>query len=424
MSFTDLKNHLSFRLFCYLLILTLFTATFWNLKIPNGTIVTGKYDFLAFYTGGKLFEEDRKNLYSLKSQIKMQNKIAINAKKYLPLAFLNPPFVAYFFSFFNDFSIEKVFNAWLVINIIIVGIICVLVIKLNGYGWYTKIGIAMSVFMSSSVYYSLRIGQLSNLLLLSTLLSWILYKRRSIFLSGLSLSFLWIKPQFVILPILIIVLHRNPRLLAGFAAGSILFFLVSLQTVGTEGIKSYLDLLATASGWTMEYGNNIADQFTIQSLIVTFTGNFSIVIKLIGLFLSVLVFLVTFYISKSKLSVDSYKLNIAWASIIFATVLISPHIHFQDLTFLFAPCIILFEKTKKDLDLKKYVIIPAIMIFSLFIFYDYIISFGTLLSFINEESVAKSYLNRGITTFTVLLLMAFYLKLVATLVKKTRKLKM
>lgn len=376
-----LKNHKTFRVFCYgILALYLIFQTLGFITLKR----TPVDDFLAFYSGGKLIQTDPENLYDLNSQFKIENVLNTRSVQDLELPFLNPPFVAYFFSPLSNLTYGLALNSWIIINSILLAIICFLsFFELKNQDWYLRIGLIFGILTFGPIYYSILIGQISLVIALFLLLAWIFYRKGQLFYSGFFLSTLLIKPQYIVLLIVAILAKRNRKFFTGFMFGSFMFLVLSLLLIGIEGVNNYLLLLRKASGWVNEYGTLINKQFTPQSLFLHISGTSNIThIHLVGFAWLISISILIFYAWTSK-DKKKYLNNIQWAILILGLILASFHTHYQDLTILVVVCTILIRAiSPKEKDLVNRLLIPLLALFPLFLFTNMIDSWSLLSIFI------------------------------------------
>ena len=301
-------------------------------------------DFIAFYTGSALLAQKPQALYNLNTQLSLQHAIApITQVKDIFLPFLNPPFVAILFTPLTHLSLIDAYAAWACINTLLLCCICILIYKFLPQKWYKKAIVIICVLTFTPVLTSLLLGQLSILMCSIFLLAVILLKSKREIPAGLILSLGLIKPHFILLPLIILIVQRRGRVLTGFISGATLLTLVSLFIIGWDGLMSYISLLLSASNWNQGYGIEIKSQHSIQSaLLFLFNSNSLANIRLPWLVIIITITIATTFILSKKTPLNSQLFSLQLVTLIIATLLISPHTHFHDLTLLISIALIVF----------------------------------------------------------------------------------
>lgn len=376
--FVNLKSHKFFRYSCYAAVFIYFFLLFLTFSArlisPVNNVpfhLKGVNDFVSFYTGGKLINRNAGELYDLKLQYMIQEKI-ISDYNSIFLPFLNPPFVARLFSPLSKISVQTANNIWILINLSLFGVFCwIIFLQFSKLGWWTRMGIILGILTFSPLIFNLSIGQLSLVITVCITFSWILHKRGQELYSGIFLSFLCIKPQYVVLPLLAIIVQRRPKLLLGFLLGAVIFFTLSFFPTGVKGLVSYLHFLNVVFNWTNAYGTDIYHQFNLQTAILLISKLPMHHVRFIWAVIVTIITLLTLYAWGIKDTKVSYISNIRWALLILAIVLISPHTNFQDLVFLTGAIFILIPKTESEA--KK---IPKILWLPLLLFFPFFFLFS------------------------------------------------
>jgi hypothetical protein len=351
----NLEAHKVFRIFIYVIIsfiLIIYFLLITNELIPSETHPPFDQervnDFIAYYTGGLLSIINIDNLYSIPVQYDFQEKFIhkYNAD-FLP--FLYPPFVALAFSPLTFLPITAAFNIWTFMNILILSSLIIFILNYyKSYSWWSRIFLILLILAIRPITSIFGFGQITMFLILIILVSWFSYKNKLYFLSGLMLSLLSIKLQYIPLIFLAILLQKNIKMLMGLLLGGISLFIISFINTGLDGLNSYLNFLNDIYNWSDQFGRSIVGQFNIQAITTTIFGINTDTSRIVYLLLSSIITISVIYIWYVNRSTNSYKANMKWSALIIAFTLISPHTNIQDLAFLIPVFIILLPKNVSD----------------------------------------------------------------------------
>ncbi len=322
-------------------------------------------DFLAFFTGAQLSGTAPTNLYNLHSQLLTQQTILpITKTMSIFITFVNPPFVALLFTPFIKIGLVNAYLVWLVINTLFLVSICYLGCRqLKWSKLYIVIPVVLGIATFIPILTSLLIGQLSILLSLVLLLAWIFLKKGWDFRSGLMLSLLLIKPQFLILPFLAVLIQRRKKLTYGLITGILVLLLVSYFLMGANGLLTYIQSLSAASNGDTRYDVDLMAQHSIQTLLlIVFRTQSLATIQIHWLITILCIIIPTLFMWAKKFQTTSSQFSIQWAILILATLLTSPHTHFHDLSFLVIAAFMLLSIIPKLKPKQKNVIITLIIV--------------------------------------------------------------
>jgi hypothetical protein len=342
-----------YRIFIGLLIIAAL-LTFFSLFFSNGIYLLihdpKAMDFLAFYTGVHLLSQSPGELYNLHSQLVLQQQIdPITQTTAVFLPFLNPPFVAVIFWVLLPFGLQNAYAIWLSLNMLMLLTLCVLTyrqVKLKN--WYLAVALILGIVTFIPVLTSILIGQLSLLLCLILLIAWIALKREKEFIGGLILSCMLIKPQFIILILLALIVQRRKKLFLGFLSGIAILFSISYLLVGWNGINNYVSLLNMSLHWDTGYGIDLMAQHSMQTMLLVIFHTQSLIRITFPWIISImLIGILTLFVCAKKYKLNSAQFSLQFVVLIIATLLTSPHTHFHDLSMLVVVAIILLSLTSK-----------------------------------------------------------------------------
>jgi len=303
-------------------------------------------DFLAFYTGGQLLKQSPVNLYNLNLQHVLQQHIDPTTQTdrvFLP--FLNPPFVALFFQLLIPLGVVNAYAFFLGINITLLLLICFAFLQQNKkMKWYYSLAFILGALTFVPILITLLVGQLSIFLCVIFLLSWLFLKKGWEFRSGLVLACILIKPHFFLLPFLAVLVQRRRRQVAGFTTGILFFIAVSYIAVGDKGMNSYISLMSVLFTTGTGYNINLMAQQSLQTMLLIIFHTHSLTqIRLVWAIASLCIAIPTLYVWAKRLPLSSPYLSLQFALLIVATLVISPHTHFYDVSVLLVVTILLLS---------------------------------------------------------------------------------
>lgn len=226
---------------CLVATMLVFATVLWT---ANGTRLE-KVDFSVTYLGARMVHDGRgAQLYDLGDQIKLRSELYRDPN---PLIYEHPPFEALLLSPLAALPYKTAYLIWGFLNAVIwLG----LPFLLRPYApvprnWIAYLALWL-IFAPLGV--ALFQGQSSLIQLLCYALTFVLWKSKREFLAGLCLGLGLFKFQFVLPMLLILLLRRRWRLVAGFALSGAFFGLLSLAASGWHGCLSYAKLLLSIGG--------------------------------------------------------------------------------------------------------------------------------------------------------------------------------
>lgn len=288
-------------------------------------------DSLQFYTGGSLLRMGQPHrLYDLEAQRALQN--VLFQKELEPrivwdfLLFVSLPFVALALAPLTHLDLPTFYLLTGIANWALLALLLVALLHLaRSWPEPRRLALLVLALLWFPVSWNIIWGQVSFLLALAFTLALLALRSHHQTLAGLALALLWVKPQYVPLLLPCLLLARQWRAAAAFAAASALLLLLSWAIVGTEGLLSYIHLLRHIESMGFAYAMFPKDYHTLGGFMLRLFG-------LQGppwLLLSALLaagLLVT--IGQRGLHGPGYALMVLTA------VLVSPHTNLQDLVVL------------------------------------------------------------------------------------------
>jgi len=301
--------------------------------LPNGREVGG--DFLALFTGGRLFLEDRAALYNYGEQLRFQQNLFYDGSGKLPsgaLLFIYPPQMAAFFSLFSQMSLMEGYLLYLIFGALLVVSTVYLLARSFGLslGQTMLLGLAFFGFMPLLLE-CLFAGQNAALGLFAVTLSFVTLRSNRPLLAGLCFSLCGYKPPLFILLTLFLLLVTTWSWRIGFLIGAFLQIAFSLALLGLSGFGLFLE-----SSSKYRFGAELYPGLTLP--VSKGMGLYAILTKSLGPSVGLMVlaliagialyFLVRAARGERNLSSDSFaKL---FAGVLLASLFLSPQFQIYD----------------------------------------------------------------------------------------------
>jgi hypothetical protein len=291
-------------------------------------------DFLHFYTLGTLALQGRGDLlYDMRAQAELTRRLVPQApdRLYVPLY---GPQVSLFLEPFARLSYGWALAAWLAVNVLIFAFCCYAVWKtcprLQEHEW-TVIILAIAF---PGFFHLLAWGQTSGLALLCFTLAYLALRRDRRWLAGLAIGSLIFKPQLGIAAAVVFLLAGEWKVIAGGLAAAVVQLAAAWTHYGSSVMRAYLHALNTVREVLPLLEPRLYQTHSLRSfwwLLLTWPQ------AAFGLYvvsaLGVLALAVRVWRSGASLEVR-------YAALLFATVLVSPHLTVYDLVIL-APAFLL-----------------------------------------------------------------------------------
>ena len=207
--------------------------------VGSGRSLAGKVDLRAFYAAGTIVRSgEASRLYDYDYQQKVQD--ATIGPRAGALPFLYPPFAALLFVPLSVLSYRHAFFVLLGLNI---GLLCtaaqLLRPRLPGIRQHRWLLLPAAYGSFFAVSVALMQGQISFVLLIVYCGSYVLLERGRHFRAGLLLALALMKFQVALPVILLFIVWRQWRVVAGFVMGTLGAGAISFAVVGRVGLASY-----------------------------------------------------------------------------------------------------------------------------------------------------------------------------------------
>jgi hypothetical protein len=320
----------------------------------SGSFHGSHYDFLAFYGAAHLTLHGQiAQIYNPTVMTQFQRTIvhhSVGANGYMP--FLNPPFIAALLSPLALLSINDARVVWLILNLVLISGIAFWLVK-SLYGKFSRILCATLLVCTFPVYQNLIEGQLSIIILAGCLLALWLARNQKLFLSGVALVTLLIKPQLAVLAAIGLMIFKQWRALLGSVGVTVALIAVTLPVTRLKVYGTYVHYILGVTGGHFNGAGAVASSVWQGSLKLTFgingmytallgQANVSGVNILTGLTILGLLILYVLAVRKVQPGFNSLPKRLMLVASIALVMLIDPHAFSQDfvLAYLFLPVLL------------------------------------------------------------------------------------
>ena len=332
------------RIHASLIAIALWSVFVWNYSTPglldrNG-LLKGT-DFLHFYTIGTLAREGHPNqLYDLQAQEKLATERVPEAKGLVYAPFYGPQ-VALLFAPFAALTYGKAVTAWLLVNAFIYAGCCWLVWRACP-NLRKHLGTVLLAALAFPAFFHLLVwGQTSGLALACFTVMFLCLRRRNNFAAGLAFGLLFFKPQLGVAGAVIFLLAGEWQILAGASVTAVAQLAVAWACFGAPVLRDYFrhfydvpDMLPLLEPKLYQL-HSLRGFWELSGLPPRIAGT--------CLGISLVVVLALAYRAWQR----SRSLEIRFASLLVATVLVAPHLTIYDLVIL-APAFLLLANWTID----------------------------------------------------------------------------
>jgi hypothetical protein len=254
-----------------------------ELAVPPAA--AGHHDILAFWSAGRLILQGKPgDLYDAASLTAIQREVIpepVGMNGYMP--FINPPLAAVVFAPFAAFPAWGARLVWGCVNV---------VLAVGAAAWLSR-GMARRerllatalIATSFPMYHALAEGQWSILLLAAGLAAMAAARRGAWGTTGVALAVLWLKPQFIILPLLALALGRQWRALGTAVLTGAVAVLAALPFTGLPPNQAYVGYLldvvtshfsGAGAGAASAWQGDLASTEGLNGLLVGWLGQGSV----------------------------------------------------------------------------------------------------------------------------------------------------
>ena len=209
--------------------------------------LAGRVDFRTFYTAAHMVHSGR--LYDYQAELSAQNALVSPNRYALP--FMCPPYVALLFAPLSLVSYKAAYWIFFVLNLCFCA---ASVLVMRPYcpalreRWKPLVPLLFLSF--APLGRALVFGQVSLALLLLYCVCYAAIQNGRPFLAGIFLALALLKFQIALPVVLLFLIWRQWRFVAGFASGAAALALISIRIIGASGLSACLHSLAFMIGQT------------------------------------------------------------------------------------------------------------------------------------------------------------------------------
>jgi hypothetical protein len=306
-------------------------------------IATGYPDFTIFYTAGKSVYEGRgRELYDLETQLALQRSFAPEVKhRENALPFNHPPFEALLFVPLAGLPYVAAYIVWAVFNIVLIlGFWILLRPRLPSLNNLLPGLPLLVMFAFFPATMALLQGQDSILLLfLYGLAFWALATGRA-YVAGLCLALALFKFQLVLPFVVVLLVRRQWKAVAGFTFTALVLLLVSAAVVGWNGVMAYPGFVLRLNRSPAQAGIDPRDMPNLRGLVAgsLHLGGVPAMLLIIALSIALLALVVRWWSVQ-----PGQKFEFGFSLCLAVTTMISYHLFVHDLSVLLLPVLLLAE---------------------------------------------------------------------------------
>ena len=294
--------------------------------ISRGHIVG---DWISFYTGGTLVRTgNAAHLYDASAQAAVQRKLFGGVN---PMGYPLPVFVALVFAPLTRLSFLASYLAWLTVNVALLAVLVRLSWRWLGDVPETTRAVFLTCAVSVTALGVLMQGQVDLLVLGGFAGCYALLRAGRPFTAGSVLALALCKPHLAAAVVLLLVVKRQWRALAGLTAAGVPLLFGPALVLGPHLLIDQIRLVLSYTNTATNYDVSAAMMINIRGTVTSLTGssNVWLWLPLLALIAAVaIVVAVRVWLSRPALDAQS------WALAFTLPLLYSPHIHGQSLVLL------------------------------------------------------------------------------------------
>jgi len=308
-----------------------------------------KADFTAFYTGLIIVRDGFGScLFDFDLQATFQQNI-LDDKIFRDglLPFVWPPHTIPPLIPLAWLSLKNAYTAFSILQIIsLLGIVYLVKIILQNFIPEIKILCAVLLTALPATCYSLIIGNYSIFILLSILGFYYSIKKKNDFSAGAWLALGSVKPQLVLMPVLMLIAGKKWKSVSGFVVSILPFIALSIYMFGWKIWIYYLIIIKEFGKYLDYMGVYPEAMYNLKGILYSISGNQHVnaitTLTLIGLLLSVVL---TTFLWHKKFDTQSSDFELRFALTVLLGLFFSPHLNGHDYVLVFAALMALIVYT-------------------------------------------------------------------------------
>jgi Glycosyltransferase family 87 len=345
-----------------LLLMVLGVAAKWQAGPPKGKSVI---DFTTYYSGGRMAGFDRgAHLYNLVAQAKDQTALAgipfdPAAKKLQVVGFVNPPTSTLLLRPLSLLPLTSAYRVWMLLDLILLLAAGWVILQTSGgnrrlarpQAQLDFVFPALAMAAAFPVGAALLQGSLTPVVVLGFALfakgvigDRVVYfdsvaddvpkSRVSDLLVAIGLLLIGLKPQYVLLPLVVLLGLRRLKALGFTAVGQAILMALSTLIVRPSAWIDYLKLLGTYNREIDTYGSSTSSMINVRGILASWLGasNASIINMVSSAVLVFAVIGIGYLAHRSNRAKTSEHRTILLIAMLLAGLIASPHAHSHDWT--------------------------------------------------------------------------------------------
>ncbi len=311
-------------------------------------IATGYPDFTIFYTAGKcVIQGHGRQLYDLETQFAIQREFASEVKhRENPLPFNHPPFEALLFAPLARLPYVAAYLVWALFNIaLILGFWNLLRPRLLSLHGFLPALPLLAMFAFFPVIMALLQGQDSILLLFLYGLAFLALARGRAFVAGLCLGLALFKFQLVLPFVLVLLVRRQWRAVAGFVTTAFGLLLVSAAVVGWGGVMAYPGFVLRLSRSGAQAGIYPRDMPNLRGLVAgaLHLAGRPATLLIIALSIALVALAAHWWRAQPERAQSGHQFVLGFSLCLTVTIIASYHLLVHDLSVLMLPILLVAE---------------------------------------------------------------------------------
>jgi hypothetical protein len=304
-------------------------------------------DFTTFYAAGAIARDGLgAQMYDLSVQSDYQAKIfsqRIDQNSILP--FNNPPFTVYPFILFSRMPLNTAFIVWTIIQL---GMLLWLIYLLNqiGKGWkrIEQYLLISGVMAFTPLLIDFMLGTFSLLLLLCLFQFYINLKKDRFVRSAAWLILVFIKPQIVLLPGILLIGAKRWKTIGAAAIMGICLFGLTTISFGWQIWLDFARNINSASSNFNSFGIVPAIEYNLKGFLTMVLGNnHAGLINLVSLAALSISFVFVLWIWRGPWQVTGYKFELKFSLVVMLGLVLSLHLNPYDSLLLILPAVLFYD---------------------------------------------------------------------------------
>jgi hypothetical protein len=302
-------------------------------------------DFVTFYAEGELILQDRQSLYDLDKQLVYQQRIA-PTERVLP--FVYPPITAALFAPLTRMPFSIAFLFMTALNVLLLFISLRLLIRYLSLTRDQSDWLILFALCNFGVHAVVFYGQTSAIILFFLTSHVLAQKQSSECKAGLWAGLLCLKPQFLPIPHLLLLLNRQWRGLLVGALMSVTLIVGAFIFIGLEASKQYFSLARRMVTTDDDWWNQWRGMHNLRALTIYWLpANWQAPVWWVG---DALV-LATMIWSNLRAGQKPDAFAGTWIINVLGLLVVIPHLFTHDLTLLILPCALFLSRCKETVPL-------------------------------------------------------------------------